>query len=435
MTITTFTRSVLAALTLTLTLTTGCGSIPNAPPSSSASAPAVVRVADTDAPHAAASEREVGPGTLPPRERRIMRALRNAFPDARQVTVDAPAPDEGLLSALKRAGIVVVDASSPESREGKVVHVVLASDRAQARARSKRGNYRIVTWTEDSANVPFREGGMHVSTPIDVDGQPRRFEHLVVAPSMPDLPARLAAADLWPAMPALEIVRMHEDGSRDVRVLGYVNADADEPERHLSTSGVAMVARLSTPPELTPRFRSAARSARGKVAGPTLSLLFEEQDRRRHTMIDAVGTCGNGWVSGAAVAVTGRARLRVDANGRDVALDVDVTGVESTLAVSKWLTLAGPYREAVTAVTRALVRRGTVSTADYAPLARVHERIRVVYGVSASLLEVDAMLGQLEQAFRDGSAEEALHALELRCRATAEEKKLADSLRPLARGE
>ena len=104
------------------------------------------------------------------------------------------------------------------------------------------------------------------------------------------------------------------------------------------------------------------------------------------------------------------------------------------MPVAKWLGLAAAYRDAAMAVTQAVAKRDSMSMVDYAPLARVHERIRAAYGTSSSLLEVDAVLRGLELAFRHGSVDEALDALAMRCRRTTQEQKLEDALRALRPG-
>jgi hypothetical protein len=161
------------------------------------------------------------------------------------------------------------------------------------------------------------------------------------------------------------------------------------------------------------------------MTGPNLSLLVEAH--RQKTMADAVGTCGNNWVSGGAVVVRGTA-WPVPGSGDHASVHVDVERVEEKISVDTWLSLAPRYRHAVDAVATSVTRRRTVSAEDFAPLARVHEQLRKTYGESASLLEVEAVLRNLARAFRSGSPEMARHALEIRCRRTTEEETLYAAL-------
>jgi len=427
--------ALVTSLALTLSLAAGCAAAPDA---SRSRAPTVASVPPArPAPHAVEASDTI---VLASRDRRVLAAIQAALPGTRRVLVEASTRDEALVRSLRGAGLVVIETQGPIETHGpidaapqpastsNVVRLVLAVDRSDARARSGSNEHEVVMWTDSDAHLRYRGSGAHVVTPVEPDAEPRRFEHLVITSGAPaDFRARLATADLWPEMPGLEVERINADGTRRVRLLGYVNAYYEHPEGHLSLAG-GHSARLSTPPELGQAFRAAAQAAQGKVTGPTTSLLAESQDRRRHTMIDAVGTCGDGWVSGGAVAVTGRARLRVNDGGASIGVDVDVTSIESTLLVSSWLALAAQYRDAVAKVTRAVKARRALTAVDYAPLASVHDRIRSGAGAAASLLEVDSLLRGLASAFRHASVDEALDALAVRCRPTAAEEDLRATL-------
>ena len=231
--------ALIAVVTSTLSLATGCGSAPGTP---SAQAPRVVNVPPARPPPNTVDMGE--PTVLAPRERRILGAIEAALPGARRVLVETSTPDEALLRSLRGAGVVVIDTrntfddASQHALNSDVVRLVLAGDRSDARARSGRHHHEVVTWTDGDAHLRYRGSGAHVVTPVDADDHPRRFEHIVIASGAPDdFRTRLVAADLWPEMPGLEVERINADGSRHVRLLGYVNAYYEHPEGQLSLAG------------------------------------------------------------------------------------------------------------------------------------------------------------------------------------------------------
>lgn len=289
----------------------------------------------------------------------------------------------------------------------------------------------VVVWVDGTRLYRPREGRIHVATPRDGEqtaGSAPRFEHRVITSPDQDLAAKLVAQGLWPSAPGLEIAHVLDDGTREVRALGYLNPYADEPERRLSLAAEDYTAvRLSMSPGIARSLRATAKSGRGKLVGPAGAMLSEDRAR---TLIPAVGSCGqHTWVSGVAVVVAGKARI--PAGSGPSRLEIEVERVEATVPAARWLALAPRYAHALDVVTRSVQKRGALAPEDAAPLDAIHREIRAAYGASASLFEIDAVLARLREGFARGSASAALEALALRCRGTTEEQALETALRAL----
>lgn len=264
---------------------------------------------------------------------------------------------------------------------------------------------------------------------------PREPAAIEIAPAPPaqatEAPPTDAATEpivdsAWPSFHGIQVLRVNADGSRDVRLLGYVDAWAEEPERNLSLATEAFEGvRLDAPPVIGARLRSLAEVGRRAFGGPTRSLLVAQY--RARTMVDAVGTCGNQRATGTIVVVEGRARLR--AAGSAPALELSVTRLVTSAQVATWLALAPRYRRAVAEVAHAVARGRALTREDFAPLARFRASLAAAYGPATPLLELDALLGDLETAFAEGAPERAIAALEKRCRPTDEEWRLREAFR------
>lgn len=289
----------------------------------------------------------------------------------------------------------------------------------------------VVVWVDRTRLDRPRAGRIHVATPLDgepTDGSARRFEHRVISSPDQDLATRLVAQGLWPSATGLDIMRVLDDGTREVRALGYLNPYLDEPERRLSLAAEDYTAvRLSSSPAIAASLRTIAKSGRGKLVGPAGAMLSEDRER---TLIPAVGTCGrHTWVSGVAVVIAGKARIPVGSGPSR--LEIEVERVEATVPASRWLALAPRYARALETVSRSVAKRGAVSPEDGAPLEAIHRDIRAAFGSSAPLFEIDGVVAGLRDAFARGSASAVLEALALRCRGTAEEQALETTLRAL----
>lgn len=327
----------------------------------------------------------------------------SAMAPGRRVEVHGASASVACTLETRRLAIV--------AREADVtIELVADAERSAEVLRNARAPL-VVAWTDDVADAAF---GAEFHFVVPIDG---RSGHIVALPATADrhprsaLRIRFAERGLWARTIGREVLAPHDDGTADVRVVGYLAgeslmvADRWEPAIALHVSDPAR-------PDVAALEKKLMTS--NEPFGPPRAHVRSDLVR---TPYFAVGSCSSEWVSALPIVVRGRLRAR------DGGLTLDAERIERTLPSSMWTALRPRYTTALRDVTAATKRHDL-------PAARhtihgLREAIQRAYGDASSLLEVDVLLARLERAYDAGSFAAVRSALEdTRCALSAEETDL-----------
>lgn len=265
-----------------------------------------------------------------------------------------------------------------------------------------------------------------------------KWSHIVITPATEardrraDLEYRLAKAGFLPWASGLEVLNLHDDGSADVRVLGYPHLQPEDgptswslthlwiASLHPSLEFIALRPSSAVQPELLAIAKRTHHEValNHKVFGPPHS--HRDVDLVTESMHVAVGTCDQQWIQPIAVVLRGRLRPGTASES------LEVESIEQTLTLSTWTALAPRYTKAMKDLSNAAARK---APAEALTITRnFHRDVRRAYGTAANLLELDVLLRRLELAFEHESFDEAIRALDqTRCTLPSAEASLRDA--------
>lgn len=346
------------------------------------------------------------------------------------------------LECALRARHLSVHAEETGKRAAVMVRLAAGPQALESKLEGSASEATVVAWT-DGSSEPTTAKRLEFVARLG-DSVAGKWSHIVVDPAtedrrrLTDLEYRLAKAGFLPPASGLEVGRFNDDGSADVRILGYPQPELDDgvsswtvkhlwiaSDHRLYENIVLLPSSSPAAAAVEPELRALAQRTEREIAvnhevfGPPYS--NRTADLVKQSMHVAVGTCDQTWIEPVAVVLRGRLHPRSDG------VSLDVEGIEQTLALSTWTALAPRYTKAMSDASKA-VTRGDAAAALAATRA-FHRDLQRAYGASTQLLELDVVLRRLERAFEHASSDEALRALDqTRCPLPDTEQTLRDSL-------